>query len=51
MKILLLTAVSAGLAGWPEDVIQMGADLRAGRFIEEPPWVLEIGRASCRERV
>ncbi len=34
------TAVSAGLAGWPEDVIQMGADLRAGRFIEEPPWVL-----------
>ncbi len=34
------TAVSAGLAGWPEDVIQMGADLRAGRFVAEPPWVL-----------
>ena len=30
------TAVSAGLAGWPEDVIQMGADLRAGRFMPEP---------------
>ena len=34
------TAVSAGLAGWPEDVIQMGADVRAGRFLAEPPWVL-----------
>jgi phytoene dehydrogenase-like protein len=33
-------AVSAGLAGWPEDVIQLGADLRAGRFISEPPWML-----------
>ncbi len=34
------TAVSAGLAGWPEDVIQMGADLRAGRFMPEPAWLL-----------
>ena len=34
------TAVSAGLAGWPEDVIQMGADLRSGRFMAEPPWLL-----------
>jgi len=34
------TAVSAGLAGWPEDMIQLGADLKAGRFIAEPPWVL-----------
>jgi phytoene dehydrogenase-like protein len=34
------TAVSAGLAGWPEDVIQMGADVRAGRFLAEPPWLL-----------
>jgi phytoene dehydrogenase-like protein len=33
-------AVSAGLAGWPEDMIQLGADLRAGRYIAEPPWVL-----------
>ena len=34
------TAVSAGLAGWPEDVIQMGADLRSGRFMTEPAWLL-----------
>lgn len=34
------SAVSAGLAGWPEDVIQMGADLRAGQFMAEPPWLL-----------
>ena len=34
------SAVSAGLAGWPEDFIGMGADLRAGRFITDPPWVL-----------
>jgi phytoene dehydrogenase-like protein len=34
------SAVSAGLAGWPEDVLQFGADLRAGRFIGEPPWLL-----------
>ena len=33
-------AVSAGLAGWPEDMIQLCADLRTGRFIAEPPWVL-----------
>jgi phytoene dehydrogenase-like protein len=33
-------AVSAGLAGWPEDMIWMCADLRTGRFIAEPPWVL-----------
>jgi phytoene dehydrogenase-like protein len=34
------SAVSAGLAGWPEDMIQMGADLRAGRFLADPAWVL-----------
>jgi phytoene dehydrogenase-like protein len=34
------SAVSAGLAGWPEDMIQMCADLRTGRFIADPPWVL-----------
>ena len=34
------TAVSAGMAGWPEDMIQLGADLRAGRYIADPPWVL-----------
>jgi phytoene dehydrogenase-like protein len=34
------TAVSAGLAGWPEEMIQLGADLRAGRYIADPPWML-----------
>lgn len=34
------SAVSAGLAGWPEDMIQLGADLRMGRFLADPPWVL-----------
>jgi phytoene dehydrogenase-like protein len=34
------TAVSAGMAGWPEEMIQLGADLRAGRYIADPPWVL-----------
>ncbi|MBO0816661.1 MAG: NAD(P)/FAD-dependent oxidoreductase [Actinobacteria bacterium] len=34
------TAVSAGMAGWPEDMIGMGADLRAGRYLADPPWVL-----------
>jgi phytoene dehydrogenase-like protein len=34
------TAVSAGMAGWPEEMIQLGADLRAGRYIQDPPWVL-----------
>ena len=33
-------AVSAGLVGWPEDMIQLGADLRAGRYIADPAWVL-----------
>jgi phytoene dehydrogenase-like protein len=34
------TAVSAGTAGWPEDVIRLGQDLRAGRFIADVPWLL-----------
>lgn len=34
------TAVSAGMAGWPEDVIDMNAHLRAGRFLADPAWVL-----------
>ena len=28
------------MAGWPEEMIQHGADLRAGRYIPDPPWVL-----------
>ncbi len=34
------TAVSAGTVGWPGDVIRLGADLRAGRFIDDVPWLL-----------
>ena len=34
------TAVSAGLAGWPEDVIAFNRALRDGRWIETPQWVL-----------
>ena len=34
------TAVSAGMAGWPEDMMQLSADLRAGRFLADPAWVL-----------
>ncbi len=33
-------AVSAGTVGWPEDVIRLGQDLRAGRFIADVPWLL-----------
>ena len=35
-----VTAVSAGTVGWPEDVVQLGQDLRAGRFVSEVPWLL-----------
>jgi phytoene dehydrogenase-like protein len=34
------TAVSAGTVGWPQDVIRLGEDLRAGRFVEDVPWLL-----------
>ncbi len=34
------TAVSTGIVGWPEDVVSLGADLRAGRFIDGVPWLL-----------
>jgi phytoene dehydrogenase-like protein len=34
------TAVSAGTVGWPQDVIRLGEDLRAGRLIEDVPWLL-----------
>jgi phytoene dehydrogenase-like protein len=35
-----VTAVSAGTVGWPEDVVQLGQDLRAGRFVSGVPWLL-----------
>lgn len=34
------TAVSAGLAGWPEDLIALGRALKDNRYLEEPPWML-----------
>ena len=34
------TAVSAGLVGWPEDVIRCGRDVRDGRFVGGTPWLL-----------
>jgi phytoene dehydrogenase-like protein len=34
------SAVSAGLAGWPQDMIDFGRALRDGRWIAEPQWVL-----------
>jgi phytoene dehydrogenase-like protein len=34
------TAVSAGLAGFPEDAIEYGRALADGRYVEEPAWIL-----------
>ena len=33
-------AVSAGLAGWPEDVLRLCANLRAGQYTPDTPWML-----------
>jgi phytoene dehydrogenase-like protein len=35
-----VSAVSAGLAGFPRDVIEYGRALRDGRYVEDPAWVL-----------
>ena len=35
-----VTAVSAGTVGWPDDVVKLGTDLRAGRFVADVPWLL-----------
>jgi phytoene dehydrogenase-like protein len=35
-----VSAVSAGIVGWPESLIQLSADLRLGRFIDGVPWLL-----------
>jgi phytoene dehydrogenase-like protein len=34
------SAVSAGLAGFPRDVISYGRALRDGRYVEDPAWLL-----------
>src|ERR687887_2274336 len=35
-----IAAVSAGTAGWPEDVIRCARDIKDGRFVEGVPWLL-----------
>ena len=35
-----ISAVSAGLVGWPEDLIKLSADIRLERFIDGVPWLL-----------
>jgi phytoene dehydrogenase-like protein len=34
------SAVSAGLAGWPQEMVDMCRALRDGRWVEDPAWVL-----------
>jgi phytoene dehydrogenase-like protein len=34
------SAASAGLAGWPQDVIDFSRALRDGRWVRDPQWVL-----------
>jgi phytoene dehydrogenase-like protein len=34
------SAVSAGLAGWPQDLIDFCRALRDGRWVDDPQWVL-----------
>ena len=34
------SAVSAGLAGWPEDLVRACREFRDGRFVPETPWLL-----------
>ncbi len=35
-----ITAVSAGTVGWPQDVLRLSGELRAGRVVEDVPWLL-----------
>ncbi len=35
-----LEAVSAGVAGWPEDIVRMGRDVREGRLVRDGAWLL-----------
>ena len=34
------SAVSAGLAGWPEELIALSRALRDNRYVEHPSWML-----------
>jgi phytoene dehydrogenase-like protein len=35
-----LTAVSAGVAGWPQDIVRMGRDVKEGRLVRDGAWLL-----------
>ena len=35
-----LTAVCAGVAGWPEDIVRMGRDVKEGRLVRDGAWLL-----------
>ena len=35
-----IEAVSAGVAGWPEDILRMGRDVREGRLVLDGAWLL-----------
>ena len=35
-----LTAVSAGVAGWPEEIIRMGREVKEGRLVRDGAWLL-----------
>jgi phytoene dehydrogenase-like protein len=35
-----LSAVSAGVAGWPEEIVQMGRDVKQGRLVRNGAWLL-----------
>jgi phytoene dehydrogenase-like protein len=35
-----LTAVSAGVAGWPQDILRMGRDVKEGRLVRDGAWLL-----------
>ncbi len=34
------SAVSAGVAGWPEEIVQMGRDVKEGRLVRNGAWLL-----------
>jgi phytoene dehydrogenase-like protein len=35
-----IAAVSAGVAGWPEDIVRMGRDVKEGRLVRDGAWLL-----------
>jgi phytoene dehydrogenase-like protein len=35
-----VSVVSAGVAGWPEDIVRMGRDVKEGRLVRDGAWLL-----------